>query len=596
MGRRRESESASLERRRRERLPGGGAVVDMRLDVEFGDEVIVSVGGRWDRRQQAYDPVIEGTELGDPNGAESCTTTRPHAGEIPTILWFMAWLNVHAHRRDNPPVLDDDALAALETKAVDPSEVFAVLLAGGRRGGKTWTAALCCAIYAVLFPHSIIWVINPSQKKHDECRRYFGALLGADWIDRETEADGWELINGSAIMLKSGYVGADPDAIKEGEAHLVWLNEGQKMAERVYVVARGATADKSGLVMVCANPPVQAKDQQWVGDFAADAQAGRRMAIYHHFDPRENPHINRIALLSMRRELDDRSYRIEILGEFLPPAETVAYNWIRTRDGNERTRPAPDDPAWIDITERYLREEDLGDGIVDLIGMDFQVHPHMGGPVYRLFMERRHRAPTRSNVVIWGVDEIVLEGDEADWCHLAKEKNYNPDTTLIIGDGTGEYQHSRRGSVDSPPPEWSGKGSFDIMKMNGYRNIMRPDPKIQRNNPHVIDRVRALTSMIESANKVRRYFLDPDRCPKTAKSVREWPTVHGKPSRTHEAAHLGDGASYPVVRLFPRMLRSEKPGQVDPIVERVDMPMAKPKFLGPPPEARRGRRGRDRGL
>ena len=596
MGKRRLSESAALERRRRERLPGGGAIVDMRIDVWFGDQVIVSAGGKWDRRAQSFDPVIPGTEMGDPEAAESCIEVRPHVGEIPAILWFMAWLNVHADRRDHPPVLDDDAIAELESREVDPAEVFAVLLAGGRRGGKTWTAALCCGLYAVLFPGAIIWVINPSQKKHDECRRYFGRLLAPEWIDRETDADGWELVNGSAIMLKSGYVGADPDAIKEGEAHVVWLNEGQKMAERVYVVARGATADRSGLVLVCANPPVQAKDQQWVGDFAADAQAGRRMAIYHHFNPLDNPHINRLALLSMKRELDERSYRIEILGEFLPPAETVAYNWIRTRDGNERTKPDPDDSRWVDVTEQYLRQEDLGDGFTDLCGMDFQVHPHMGGPVYRLFMDRKHRAPTRENIVMWGVDEIVLEGDEADWCVLASEKGYRSETTLIVADGTGEYQHSRRGAVDAPPPEWSGKGSFDVIKMNGFRNIMRPDPKIRRNNPHVIDRVRSLTSMIESAAKVRRYFLDPDRCPKTAKSIREWPTVHGKPSRVHAAAHLGDGASYPVVRLFPRLLRSEKPGQVDPIVERIDVPMAKPKFLGPPPSTRTRRRDRDRGL
>lgn len=596
MGRRRQSELASLERRRRERMPGGGATVDMRIDVVFGDQAIISAGGKWDRRARAFDPAIPGTDMGDPDGASIAVEVKPHAGEIPTLLWFMGWLNVHAGRRDDPPDLDEGALAKLEVGAVDPSEVFSVLLAGGRRGGKTWTAALCCALYAVLFPGAIIWVVNPSDEKHDECRRYFGALLAPQWIDRETAADGWELINGSAIMLKSGYVGADPDAIKEGEAHLVWLNEGQKMAERVYVVARGAIADKSGLVMICANPPVQAKDQQWVGDFAADAQAKRRLSIYHHFSPLDNPHINRIALLSLKRELDDRSYRIEVLGEFLPPESMVAYNWIRTADGNERPRPEADDPIWVDVTEEFLRREDLGDGYTDLPGMDFQVHPHMGGPVYRIFMPRAQPRMTRDNVVMWAVDEIVLEGDEADWCQLAKEKGYRSDTTLIIADGTGEYQHSRRSSVDSPPPEWSGKGSFDVMKMNGFRNIIRPSPRIRRNNPHVIDRVRSMTSMIESGAKVRRLFVDPQRCPKTAKSIREWPTVHGRPSRTHEAAHLGDGASYPIVRLFPRMLRGEKPGQVDPISERVDVPMAKPKFLGPPQSDRPARRNKTRSL
>jgi hypothetical protein len=588
------SESVELERRRRERSDGGGALVDMRIDVEFNDEVLLSVGGRWDRRAESYDPVIEGTYLGEPEGAQAKVVVLPHAGEVEAIMWFVGWLAVHAGRRDSPPRMTPDELEALEKLGCSPSEVFAALLAGGRRGGKTWTAALMCAIYAVCFPGAIIWVVNPSDEKHDECRRYFGALLVHEWIDRETAADGWELVNGSAIMLKSGYVGADPDAIKEGEAHLVWLNEGQKMAERVYIVGRGATADRSGLVLICANPPVQKKDQQWVGDFAADAQARRRMGIYHHFNPLDNPHVNRMALLSLRRELDIRAFRIEVLGEFLPPEEMVAYNWIRTHDGNERPTPLADDPEWVDVTEAFLREMEIGDGYTEMAGMDFQVHPHMGGPIFRFFAPRRAARATRDNVVMWGVDEIVLEGDEADWCALAREKNYESDRLIIVGDGTGEYQHSRRATVDSPPPEWTGKGSFDVIKMNGFKNIIRPSPRIKRNNPHVRDRVRSLTSMIESAAKVRRFFLDPERCPKTAKSIREWPTVHGQPSRTHEAAHLGDGASYPVIRLFPRILRSEKPGQVDKIVERVDEPLRRPKGFGAPPAPQRSRGPRDR--
>lgn len=601
MGRQGElSEAAFLEKRRREHETGEARFIDMRIDVVVGDTAVLRAGGRWDKRAGAYDPVDEyegGIEVPNPDACETAITVRPHPGQLEALEWFISWLAVHAGRRNDPPKCDEEALKRLEESICRPDEVFAALLAGGRRAGKTWDAALFCAVYAVMFAGAIIWVVNANDQKHDEVRRYLGAILAPEWIDRETYADGWELINGSAIMLKSAYVGADPDAIKEGEAHLVWMNEAQKMAERVYVVARGATSDHSGLVLLCANPPVQAKDQQWVGDFAADAQAGRRMAVYWHFDPLQNPHINRLALLSLKHELDERAYRIEVLGEFLPPEDSVVYNWIRTRDGNERPAPEPDDPNWLDVTEEFLRMEEIGDGYTDMPGIDFQVHPHMGGPVYRFFMPRKARKPTRENVVMWGVDEIVVEGDEAEWCAEAKRKGYSSETTIIVGDGTGEYQHSRRASVDSPPPEWRGKGSFDVIKMCGFRNIIRPDPRIKRNNPDVRDRCRALTSMVCNTNKVRRYFLDPLRCPKTAKALREWPTVHGKPSRTHEAAHLGDGASYPVVRLFPRKLRSEKPGQVDPIIERVDLPMAKPRFLGPPPAStRRNPRDRSRGL
>jgi hypothetical protein len=584
------SEHAELERSRREN-EDGGVFVDMRLDVDFGGEVLISVGGRWNRRLAAYDPVVPGTELGDPAAAETAITVYPHAGEIPTLVWFMSWLAAHVERRDNPPELTPEAIAALEAREVELTEVSSALFAGGRRGGKTWTAAIACVLYAILFPDAIVWIVNPTDQKHDEVRVLVAELLADDWVTRYTAADGWELVNGSVLMLKSAYVGSDPDAIKEGKAHLVWLNEGQKMVERVYIVARGATVDQSGLVVVCANPPVQAKDQQWVVDFAADAQAQRRLSAYFQFDPQLNPHINRLALMALRYELDDRAYRIEVLGEFLPPAERVAYNWSRVAGGNERTMPGDNDPDWWDCTSIFMTMEDIGDNVLDLPGMDFQVHPHIGGPVYRIFAPRGH-APTRKNVAMWGVDEIVLEGDEAEWCYEAKERGYDPETTLIVGDGTGEYQHTRRRSVDSPPPHWEGRGSFDIIKMSGYPRIIRPSPRIRRNNPHVVDRCRSLTSMIESQG-VRRYFLDPERCPKTCKAIREWPTVHGKPSRTHEAAHLGDGASYPVVRLFPRIFRSEKPGQMELVTRWETLPPpARPTGFGRPPASARRRPGR----
>jgi hypothetical protein len=584
---RRLSAQAQLEQLRRAREPGGGAIIDMRIDVVGpDDEVIAQVGGRWDRNLGDYD--------GD---AESTVVVRPHVGQIPALRWFVQWMGVHMGRRDSPPMVDEETLAQLETRLVQPDEVYSVMMAGGRRSGKTWEAALFCAMYAVQFSDAIVWVVNPNDQKHDEVRRYMSALLAPDWVSRETVANGWELVNGSAIMLKSAYVGTDPDAIKEGEAHLVWMNEGQKMAKRVFVVARGAIADHSGLVMICANPPVESKDQQWVGDFAADAQAGRQLSVYHHFNPLDNPHINRHALLSLSKEVDERTFRIEVLGEFLPPADTVAYNWIRTHDGNERPMPEPGDPKWLDVTTEFLRSEEEGDDIGDLIGMDFQLLPMMGGPVFR-FYAPIDQAPNRDNVVMWGVDEVIVEGDELEWCEEAKGKKYDATRTLIVGDATGEYQHSRRGPNQTAPPEWKGKGSFDLLRMGGFWNVVPPSRRIRRKNVDVTDRVRAFTSLIckgKGKHARRRLFMDPDRCPQTCKAIREWPTVHGKPSRVHPAAHLGDATSYPIVRIFPRILRSEKPGSVPTLIDRIEVPLPRPKNFGAPPRAPHPR-DRTRGL
>jgi hypothetical protein len=584
------SENAALEKRRRERSADGGALVDLRIDVVYDGELLVSAGGRWDRRLADFD-----------GEAETAVEIEPHPGQLKSILWFIDWLGVHAGRRDEPPPMPEEGDDEIST---DPAEVFSALLAGGRRGGKTWIAALMCAIYAVQFPGAIVWVVNPSDSKHDEVRRYMSLLLAPEWITRETQADGWELVNGSAIMLKSAYVGADPDAIKEGEANLVWMNEGQKMAERVYVVARGAISDHSGLVLVCANPPVEAKDQQWVGDFAADAAALRRASHYIHLNPLDNPKINRRALLAMSRELDERSFRIEVLGEFLGPEDAVAYNWIRTPGGNERAMPQP---TWVrdgnsirqiacpvtgllDVTSEFLELEEEGENLTDLVGLDVQVHPHIGGPVYRFYAPPEARVH-RDTVIAWIVDEIVVEGgDEVDWSAQAYAQGYKPSSTLIICDATGEYQHSRRRNADSPPPDWKGKGSFDIVRQEGFQHIVPPSRRFRKKNPDIVDRVRAFTSMIAAGiggTKKRRLFADRDRAPKTCRSIREWKTVHGKPSRSDDAAHLGDASSYPMVRLFPRILRSGKPGGVDKVTQLVDKPASLAALLGPSPTPRR---------
>ncbi|MEJ7604536.1 MAG: DUF935 family protein, partial [Kofleriaceae bacterium] len=124
----------------------------------------------------------------------------------------------------------------------------------------------------------------------------------------------------------------------------------------------------------------------------------------------------------------------------------------------------------------------------------------------------------------------------------------------MIGDASGQYQHSRRRGTAAPPPEWKGRGSFDLIKGAGYFRIKPPDKK-QKRNPQIVDRMRAFTSLICTTTGQRRLFCDPDRAPRTAEAIREWRVVHGVPSRTSDVAHLGDGASYPIVRLFPRRLR-----------------------------------------
>lgn len=577
-----------IERRQREREANGGRMVDMRLDFEDElGELVMSVGGVWDRR-------LSPDERGGGEyvcESERAVVVRFHDGQARAVEWFATWLSEHYTRRDSPPLL---TLAELESEEldVDPAHVYSALFAGGRRGGKTWIAVADATAYAVAFPGSIVWIVSPSDQKHDEVRRYLAGVIPADWLDRQTVTD-YELCNGSKILLKSAYVA---DGLKEGKANFVVLNEGQMMAKRSYTVARGAIVDSSGLVLVCANPPVEKKDQQWVADFAADAAAGRRASVFIDFNPLLNRHIDRRSLLAMRAEVDERTYAIEVLGQFRGPVDAVAWNWIRL----ENERKVPRD--YRDVTSEFLATVGEGIGLERVLGLDVQRFPYIGGPVYKFFVPPKVEVNAET-VVAWIVGEVVLEGgDEVDYCAAAAAKGYGPSTSLIVCDASGRYQHSRRRSIDAPPPDWKGRGSFAVIRSEGYRRIVPPMRRMKI-NPAIVDRARAFTSLICSGVGRRRLFADPDLAPKTCRAIREWRTVNGTPSRSQDVAHLGDGASYPIVRLFPRVLRSGKPGQVDPVSERADNPAnpaaAAPLRIIPPTRgpARGSRRGeRTRGL
>ncbi len=546
----------AIERRRRERELGGERLVDLRLDFELDGQGLLSVGGVWDRRLADFD-----------GEADTGAVVRVHPGQRRAVEWFATWLDAHAERRDNPPAIDADAYEIDS----DPTRVYSALFAGGRRAGKTYVAVgLIAGAYAVRFPGAIAWMVSPSEPKHDELRRYVHGLLPREWIDRETN-DGWELCNGSRILLKSAH---NAEGLKEGKANIVLLNEGQMMSERAYTIARGAIVDSSGIVIVCANPPVEAKDQQWVAEFAAEAASGKREAVYMEFNPLQNPHIDRRALLAMSAELDERTYAIEVLGQFRGPKDAVAWNWVRKE--NELAPPAD----YTDVTAMIMAEMGEGPGIEAVPGLDVQRFPYIGGPIYRLFVPPGVRA-TPDTVLAWIVDEVVLDGgDEVAYCEELEAKGYTPATTMIVCDASGRYQHSRRRSTDSAPPEWKGRGSFDIIRGAGYYRIKPPDRK-QNRNPQIVDRMRAFTSLICTTGGERRLFADPDRAPRTCEAIRDWRTVHGAPSRTSDFAHLGDGASYPIVRLFPRRLRSgvksTNPRTVqDPVASRVDKVVAMP--------------------
>src|SRR5574341_507256 len=256
----------SLERLSAERLQEvrgvGDRWVDVRIDVrEYLTEApILSVGGRWDRRERVYDGAGARARL-----------IYLHEGQLDFGRWFKQWLEDYLRGERRPE-----------------TDVWSVLLAGPRRGGKTNVAGVGASVFGIAVPDSYTWVVSPEQEETGEVRDLIEETIPASWRRWVPDPDFYyQLINGSRIWMRSSY---DPDDLKRGRVDLAIINEGQKQRNKAFVQVRGGIADTGGLVVVTANPPDKPIGQ-WVADFYEEAKAGVRQAKLFEFDPRKNPFV-----------------------------------------------------------------------------------------------------------------------------------------------------------------------------------------------------------------------------------------------------------------------------------------------------------------
>lgn len=513
--------------------------VDMRVDLvnEETGRLFLSAGGRWDREERAY-----------VGGEQVRAVFRLQQAQFSAARWLVRWLLAHRERRSKPPAKPDFQL--LESAAndnelvIDPAEVYSALFAGGRRAGKTHLGTLACLVYAVMFPDSKVWIVCPHEKDFEEVLDYLADMIPGGWIAKELGAPWWriELANGSRIVLRSAF---DPIALKKGRVDFALMNEGQRCKERAFLTVRAAVSDKGGCVLIAANPP-DTGDEQWVGDFAADVLAGRRLAVYLEFNPLLNKHIDQSALLAIARESDPRTFEIEVLGKFLGRADAVVYNWIRS----ENEKPPPE---LGDVTQAFTKAHE-GRAYSQIASCDIQRFPYICATLWRFY-----GSTNPDEVLAYCFDEVVIPGgDEDSICEELKARGYIPDETMIVCDSSGQWQHSRRRAMDAPPPEWTGKGSFDLFRQNGFQWVFPVDRRMRR-NPDIVERCRAFCARVANYYSERRLFVDPKVCPMSCRAIRAWKTVHGKPHRTEEVAHIGDALTYFAWRFFPRRLKSGKP-------------------------------------
>jgi hypothetical protein len=475
------------------------------------NEKFLQVGGRWDKLAKRY--------VGD---ASRSMIVGLHPGQFEAARWLVRWFEDKVRVGKVTPT--ETAFATLL--------IYSVLLHGGRRAGKTDMAAKFGVAYAIMRPNSWVWMVSESIPKTEELLEAVKAFMPSAWYS-ELGAPHYKmtLANGSVIWFRSAH---KPSKLKRGRCDFAVLNEAQNMAEEAFAIVRAATADNGGLTIPTANPPDQPIGF-WVEDFFESARARRRQAREFHLDADKNPHVDRRSLEAMKDEVDDRTYRREIRGEFMPRADVVFYAWSNGAGGN--VRPMPQVGA-VEVTRTFTKAK-LYREFDRVLGVDLQKIPYPCAVSLRMFEDPED---PKGDPLIWLDDEIIVEeGNEEALSARMLEHGYDPDRTALIIDASGSWQGIDR-KRQTP--------SFEIFESLGWRWIFKPDEEMEK-NPDILERVRVGNTRMKTSSGKRRLFSVPELI-QTNKALKSWETRHGIAYRRSIYAHIGDAVTYPLYRFFPR--------------------------------------------
>jgi hypothetical protein len=280
-----------------------------------------------------------------------------------------------------------------------------------------------------------------------------------------------------------------------------------------------------------------------VSELVEKAGAGKVGVKVFRLDPKLNPHVDHAALESLRDELDEKTFRREILGEFVPRGDIVFYAFSPTMNVREAGRGEKGEKL-VEVTRAFLARK-FGAEADRLHGIDFGKNQHMAASTLRFFAD-----PLEPNgdPLVWFVDGFTLEQGNEDDLVLALERRGNAPEDIAVIDASGEWQDTDR---------TKGRASADILRRAGWRRLFLPDAKSRR-NPPIEERLAVTNSLFKTAAGARKAFVDP-RAIELIRAFRLWPTRFGGPAKQSEYVHICDSATYPPYRLFPRRAVSTSP-------------------------------------
>lgn len=521
-------------------LADASEAVDMQIACYARDDTpIIRVGGKWNQSQNRY--------IG-PADTEVQIDLAPSQYEAATD--FAYWLRKHLEIRQ---LVEDGTNPNDADRKVwgDETPIYTMFCFGGRRGGKSWLACLCAAIYAVTIPRARVVLAAPTQKECEELRAAIATFcIPANWR-RYNRADAvFALANGSRIELLTGA----KTNLKVGPCDLVVMNEAQEQTEVNRTDLSGNTIDVGGLTILTANPPRTARGQ-WVQEFhdriASNDDPKLATDRKYFFDPDLNPFVQERARASLARSLGGAAYRREILGDMgMAVGDVVLSMWS---DSHNLIPAVP--PSWRDVTAIIAERYYGATGITRLFGADFDARAGCCAVSGRFFQHPNCDSLERAILVIdWSHRFINNTEDEFPRLLSEAKDSYgydlipNKKKVLIIADASGAFQSTERQHTAGDLPSWRR------LQRAGF-SVAYPDPK-QNRNPLTKHRLSCGNTLLMPAPVHATGDMEDSKIvysprvlfTRTAGEVlinnRKYPLRKGQPDRHSEHAHLVDAWTY----------------------------------------------------
>lgn len=538
------------------------------------DEDLLELGGRWDRQEKRWadQPHTRRAVVRVPRGSDQEQPAR----------WICEWFRRWIVGGTGPHWDERGVLLSGRAEAIEFVRAWTLMLYGGRRGGKTTLSVLALLMMAVAFPGSRDFAISPTQAETDELEQELVRMTPRTWARVHSQGAGkalqYRFASGSRIIFISGH---KPRGLKRGRMDIVLYNEAQDQHRAGYTRLRGAIVDKAGLVILACNPP-DAPIGRWVEELYERARAQEvdrptrvRVAQLFRLVGKHNPFVSAESLADMRAELDDVSARRDVDGEMgIAIGDVVWHGFSAT----ESVRSVP--PSFVDVTAEVTRRE-FGSPGGYIVGMDFQQTPAMVAVIIKVFVDPDDE---KREELLWVVDAIVLEkADEYQLCDalesqprwtrdgrhptetyrgwpVPEEDRDEPRCCVVVMDASGFFEDGAHNK---------GKTSDLALRARKWTWLFPPHKGSNR-NPDILERVKTTNRLLKAADSDdgkqlgrRRLFFVPTVL-QVIEAMKMWERRNGVPYRRSPYAHVSDGVSYPVFRLFgkPKMKAASGSGYV----------------------------------